>query len=627
MAILHAQWFDRFGMFFYGVLIVAAAISFRNALKQPPPIFSTVSTLIGVTLLLVTISTHWPVSNFIFWIGDSGAYVNSANHLARIGSKAADFFPLYQAVMGIWSALFGKAYTPYANLLLGAGSVYGAYLLVSNLFSSRKIGLLAAFVFSLNIMTMWFSRIPFSENLMIALNLFLLYWMSRFEQEEDEGRRFEIAVVCGLLVGLISLTRITGLVWMVVITVYFLYEAFFRERRLQQSVVLYVVAFAGYAYSVAFALQTGSNYYINWQLKSFLPMLADPIRVVVFHVVWFLFILIGGLALRKARAPGKNLIKHFVEHHDRIIALIAFPGGIIAGVLLLKDGQLNYLFDQYAAFFQIGKIGQDEHYLLNYFGWSAYVIVPLGIATLLVMMRPFKRFGVLTFLLFGAMFLILAYVRPTFNKNHDVYLYWDRYIYSEVFIFYFVSYIAGLYLLLRTNLAKWGAVAVLVLYFYHSIYWAINLHGISYMQGGFDAVDTLAEKIESDGIVLFENRYDGPWLFANARHCFLTPLRISYGSKVRIDNAPFTQDTPLKEKKIINALRLRKNVYVVTMTNMLLSQKEILHNISGINGTIVDSFNAYTSFRPHNYKKINHNKNITARYVLTVCRYRRQFKK
>lgn len=621
MGALHAGLFQYVIVYVYGAF--AGAIFLISYSGRLPSLRGHQGAcLVFGFILLAAVIVRWPVSNFIFLIGDSGAYINSANSLARSGKSVSEFYPLYQAVLGLWSALFGKACTPYGNLMIGVGAVYGFYLLAGRLFGKEWIGVMAALVFVFNIMPMWFSRIPLSENLMMMLNLFLLYWISKFETEEDISERLKTGLICGLLVGLVSLTRVTGIVWMIIITVYYFYEMLFKSGNRRPVLVLYVSSFLFYGYSVVFALSKCKVYYLEMQITTYMPAINTPGRVIALHLVWALGGLITGLGLAWL---GKRMraVTEFICRHSVLFSAILLPVIVAVPLIIFRRWGIDNFLSLFSAFLDSEQLGQEEYYLVNYFSLASYVLMPLGLAILIWKRNPLRQKGTLSLFLFGTLFLAVSYLRSAFANDHDLYLYWDRYIYSDVFIFYMVIFVAGLQFLLQLPWIKWAGIALLAVYFQQSFVWAGILRGESYMQGGFEAVDRIAKRISPNSVVLFENRYHGPWLFQNARHCFLTPLNVSYGLNIDMDHAPFTQDAPLNPETIAKFLSSFKNVYVVTMTGSLPQPLEIKRDMPNVKSVTEDVFTCETAFRRHRYKNIFHLERETARYVLTLERYNR----
>lgn len=522
--------------------------------------------LVIVAFVCVAMVGRVPVSNFIFEIGDAGAYVNSANHLALAGTSTAQFFPLNQVLLGIFAVVGGPRVTPYGVLVASILGVWFAVLVGRAYFGSWRAGWLCGILIGLNVLAMWFGRLPYSESLMLACNLgALAYWKMA---ADEESVRYRYYILFGLFVAAACLTRVTGIIWMLVMSGTLLFLCLRRSDRTGPFSIAFLIAALGYALSIQIALKWGANYYINWQLHAFLPWLKTPDAIIAFHCVWALVVVSLAMILYWL-APRLRFPK-WIPHRTDVVTFLLFVGFLfLATVHFVKDWH-HWLI--VGAVFRLvgGHFPEDGYYLSHYF---TVLAIPLFFAGWYYLFRkrdPFKVESWSVFWLFACLFLMISFIRPTFGKSHDVYMYWDRYFVSDTFIVFALVICAGTLWALRSKFTRWFAVIFVGVYLIQAIIWIGVNRDSKYLSQGYEMIAWLESSIpRSNSVVFLDNQYGGGWLFPNLRRTILVPLAHSFGYDTKgsgVAPGPFSPDAKLDHSAVIRAMNEGKQVYIIRAT-------------------------------------------------------------
>lgn len=514
----------------------------------------------------VVLAGRVPVSNFIFEIGDAGAYVNSANHLALTGATSAQFFPLNQVLLGIFAVVGGAAVTPYGVLVASMAAAWFAVLAGRAYFGGARSGWLVGIFVGLNVLAMWFGRLPYSESLMLACNLgALAYWKMAADGESVCHRYY---ILFGMFVAAACLTRVTGIIWMLVMSGVLLFLCLRRSEKTRPFSVAFLIAALGYALSIQIALQWGANYYINWQLQTFLPWLKTPHAVIGFHCAWALALVVLAAILYRF-APRLRIAK-WISNRTDVVTFLLFLGFLfLATVHFVKDWH-HWLIVGAAYRLTGGHFPEDGYYLVHYFTVLAIPFFFAGWFFLFRKRDPFKAESWSIFWLFSGLFLMISFIRPTYGRSHDVYMYWDRYFVSDTFIVFVLVVSAGTLWAFRNKYTRWFAMLFVGAYLLQAIVWIGHNRNSKYLSSGYEMVAWLQSNIpRSDSVVFLDNRYGGGWLFPNLRQVILVPLSHSFGYDTRgTGTAPgaFSEDAELDPSAVTQALSEGKQVYIIQAT-------------------------------------------------------------
>jgi len=514
----------------------------------------------------VVLAGRIPVSNFIFEIGDAGGYVNSANHLALTGTSTTQFFPLNQVLLGIFAVVGGASVTPYGVLVASIAGTWFAVLLGRAYFGGWRAGWLVGILVGLNVLAMWFGRLPYSESLMLACNLgALAYWKMAADKEPV---RYRYYILFGLFVAAACLTRVTGIIWMLVMSGTMLFLCLRKSKKTRPFSVAFVIAALGYALSVQIALKWGANYYINWQLHAFLPWLKTPHAIIAFHCAWILIVVV--LAMVLYRLAPRLRIPRWISTRTDVVAFLLFLGFLfLATVHFIKDWH-HWLIIGAAYRLAAGQLPEDGYYLNQYFTVLAIPFFFAGWFFLFRRRDPFKAESWSVFWLFSCLFMMVSFIRPTWGMSHDVYMYWDRYFLSDTFIVFVLAVSAGVLWAFRNKYTRWFGVLFIGAYLAQAVFWIGDNRDSKYLSSGYDMIAWLESNIpRANSIVFLDNEYDGGWLFPNLRRTILAPLSHSFDYDTRgtgIAPGAFSPDAQLDPPAVAHALSEGKQVYIIRAT-------------------------------------------------------------
>lgn len=567
----------RFQYFVPVMVCVAAALALSRHAQLSAAVtssghFATPSRLLlaAVALGVAALLGRVPVSNFIFSIGDAGAYVNSANHLAMAGTSIQQFFPLNQVLLGIFSFVGGPALTPYGALVASMAAVWFAIALGRAYLGGWRGGWIAGSLVGLNVLAMWYGRMPFSESLMLALNIGALsYWKMACD---DPPAAYRHSILFGLLVAAACLNRVTGIVWMLALSGNLVYLSLRDSKRLKPFVAAFVIAAAGYVFSIQIAFAWGPHYYAT-QVGTYLPWLTDTGRVVVFHAAWAIALIVASLlALFISR---RSKLPELLERWSSVVTFVCFIGFLFIATVIFSHSHNGWLIVNEIKSLINHKAPQDAYYLINYFTVISIPVFFVGWYFLFRRNNPIKHESWMLFWLYAALFLMISYIRPTYGMSHDVYMYWDRYFLSDTFVVFVVVIGIGLAGIAASKWFSWFAILFAVAYLAQAAFWMGKNRDTHYLDHGYAMVSWVAHVVPSHDTLLFlDNQYHGDWVFPNIRRTLLSPLVDSYGYTT-LDgddqNGPFTQtaftpDQPLNGDTLGTALDSSRIVYVIAAT-------------------------------------------------------------
>lgn len=146
--------------------------------------------------------------------------------------------PLWPMIIAGISLVFGRA-NIYDRLFLcciGAGTCLFIYLFARDLFH-KHIGLIAGLMASLYPALYIYDGWMYSESLYVFLLIAICYCVYRIQRSEGKSKR--LWVICGVLIGLLTLTRANGIA---VLGLVILWGVFFMWRRPRRKRVLIGIA-------------------------------------------------------------------------------------------------------------------------------------------------------------------------------------------------------------------------------------------------------------------------------------------------------------------------------------------------------------------------------------------------
>lgn len=615
LILFHLGTFNYFNFIFHLIILISILINIfyinvSNLIKRQGNI-----NILILILFIFTISfySYIPVSNFIFYIGDAGHYVNSANKMVLTGRGLGGFFPLNQSWLGVFSAIFGREYTSYGALYISTIIPISFFYLIKQIYHDTKVALFSFVLIGFNILSIWFARLPFSENLMSYLNINILLFYIKFFKEKNSRLKLYYLILTGCFFTLACLTRVTGLIWMMALSCNYYYNLLFVKKDEKYQFILIVIAFLGYIYSVYFALNFGANYYINWQLKGYIPFINSKEKVYFLHLIWALILLLPFFVVRNKKFKKFKLLYIYIKRRHFVATISMYLIFTLLISVIIKD--LNNISFVNLIYNLKNLIVQDIYYLKSFFSYGSLLIFPLGFIIFSKKYNPFKKNSLSLLWLFSIFFVILYYIRVVYTRNHDLYLYWFRYFYSEVFLIYAIM-ISSSFIIYKKNIYyKFILIVFFVVYLTTSSFWIQINYNVNYLNNAFEVIENINKSIyEKDSVIFLESRYYRKWLFPNFRHCILYPLKFSYNLNIEdndVYNSAFSEDSSINKSKILHFLQKGKTVYILIISD---SDKDYYNEIeqkfmnSGINLKHIESFNSVITIKKHYWRNIFHKK-------------------
>lgn len=536
------------------------------------------------------------------------------------------FFPLYQVWLGIFSLKLGSEFTTCGNLFFSLSTLVAFYLLIKEIFYTELTAIIGLIVVAFNILFIWYAKIPFSETLMVFLNMNILLYYIKFVRATNSKESFLYVLMVVFCVGMASFTRMTGIIWIMILTVNFFIQLLFLRKKLNHHWLLLNGAMLVYLYSVYHGLSYATSYYVS-QLGNYFRSITD-VQIIIFHVCFLAFINIVYLVFRpKHQFVGKTMDVFIKIKSKKTVALGVsisfFLVAIVAGNLILTRN-LNSLFILDFAKKLYHKLPPQEiYYMFNFFSVASFLLIPGGLIYLFRNLNVFVKKEMSLFWLFSIFFLIICYTLDDYNKNHGVYLYFDRYFYSEVSIFYLVAFISAFQIISRGKIPKILLSIALVVYLVHSVYWLNINWNVEYLRNAYSTLHKLEKIIPRKNTAVFiETEPDMRWFFSNVRRSFLLPLHQSFGYYItRKDKHahPFARDKELNQHAVRDMLQKGRDVYVLSVSESGNKGGSVIQ-LPGVIPKIVDEITSFIEIKRHYYRNIFHDSILKYHFHIDVIK-------
>ena len=385
-------------------------------------------------------------SNFIPWVGDMGAYVNWANEYVRLGEFKATWPPFFPAFLTISSAIFGPELTTAAVPFTGILLVLVVARVARQLGAGPWSAVVAGGLVGVSVPAIWFSVVPGSEALNAPLFILWLGSIAGVLTAERARLPWWLAasglgmLALGLLRGTAPLLLLPLLIFAVVAMCTTDWRAIAQRLWLGFSVSL-VGALVSYWYGI----QRIPRYYVDTQIEDLVPgalfrlLQRSGIFTPTVGTALFLVFLTGVLFV---------LGLYFARRVEYTAAPSRAPktlGYIVGGVLILGigvDGIVN------------AEVWQN---LLRAGLWLTVIAVALIFFIGKAKLRADVSALVLTSGMVMALFIAIHTYRLKIDRDHAYFLYWDRYLFSEVIPLLFLLLAVALTAAWKLGAAKWVA--------------------------------------------------------------------------------------------------------------------------------------------------------------------------
>jgi hypothetical protein len=410
----HAGWFAPWQLLLptLAVTAVAWALAIPMRVRRPE------LTWFGGAIATLSMLAVWLRSEpfyFLFQIGDFGEYVNRANAVADGGGFIGWFTQGFTVALAMTHLALGEASTVDLMPFLGV------VLLAVTVELARRLGAppiaqaVVAVIMAVGEVPVWFGRFPASETLYAVLQVGLVLLVVTAVQRGSTRLAMAGGVVCGLLL----VTRGNGILLGPIVVLTVLLGALVVSRRTLDVLVRFTwAAMLSLGAAFVFNARFSHPYFIAEQLPKFVP---DP-----------LFRHLEGMGGLRFAAPRLLLLVAGTwgltwlarRVHGRVsperVALVLGAMAAVAVVVIVV------VFDARGIADALGR-----------YDVVVEVLAVVGLGAALWRFRgsldDAQRIGVVLVVLVCGAFAVLYAERLPLPRYAPYHLYWDRYLFSELF--------------------------------------------------------------------------------------------------------------------------------------------------------------------------------------------------
>jgi hypothetical protein len=535
MTILADVWGGRPGLivFIAGYLAVVGVVLVRRRADVRPALSLRRLRMrwwvwVLLALLVIAAAARLRYINIIPWTGDMGGYVNWANLYARTGKFTSGFPPLFTIWLASGTKLFGTAHTAATTPLLGMMFLFGLLRLCGQLRVAPAVRIAVLILAAASQHALWFSSFPASESLQAPLMMFLLTLF--IEATRSHGARLAgLVAFVGLTSAALSLNRAQALLLVIPLALVVL-SCFARVwARYAWRVALVASAsviglYVGYLYGIR-RIHTYYILQVTGQLSAHTFKRLDDagvfrtsatlIGLMALSVAFLL--VVGWLAGRRAGGPSTS----------GRAGVLAWPLPYLALMALVQLGTM-----------WIGRHDEVAQAIIRVGLWlpiSAALSILIG-----KQLRGSRAIAVHVAFTTATLFLFLHEHRLGVPRSHLIFLYWDRYLFSEFMPMSLVVAAVGLTALLaRRAVAERRRVvvpAIIVAALVGTLPYAHadhkqTLHTM--LSGAYGFEKTLAHTVSATSAPVMwsaTSKADLPGIFPNSWYSFGVPLSMSFGT-------------------------------------------------------------------------------------------------
>lgn len=386
-----------------------------------------------VVVLAVALLLRRHPSDFVEYTGDMGAYTSWANQFLRTGSLQSSWPPVFSMFLVLGGLLTGAngvtAIVPITGLVL----ILLTVRLLRLLKIDRWIALVVGAVIALHPASVWFSTITLSESLNAPL--IVLWLIAVVGVLQNHGRRQTgWAVVGGVAMLALSLLRGTApilVIPVVIVAVVALIAP--RWRHLASGLWAFLLANGvGAAIGYWYGVDRIQSYYVGLQIKELLPtglfrdlgsagLLKTSVASALAAIA--IVVVLGVVYLLVRRLIRVSAVDSAVDSDAEDNA------GVVVRLIELASGALLVV-----AVFLARHHDNDVWQILHRQGLGFVLVALVGALVVAITRHTRARAAiVIVTTMLAAVFVFLQNGRLAEIRPHIVFLYWDRYLYSEFF--------------------------------------------------------------------------------------------------------------------------------------------------------------------------------------------------
>lgn len=410
----HAGWYAWWQLLAPTVVVTAVA-AFRARRRLPPrPRLTALGGFVAVLAALTVVLRAEPFY-FLFQIGDFGEYVNRANAVADGGGFIGWFTQGFTVALSMTHLALGEASTvdlmPFLGLVLLAVTVELARRLGATTMAQATV----AVIMAVGAVPVWFGRFPASETLYAVLQVGLVLLVVTAVQRGSTRTATVAGVVCGLLL----VTRGNGILLGPIVVLTVLLAALVGSRRTVDVLCRFTwSAMLSLGAAFVFNARFSYPYFIAEQLPKFVPeplfRHLEGMGGLRFATPRLLLLVAGTAALvwLLRRLPGR--------------LSPATTAAVLAAIVVAAVVVIVAVFDHRGIVDALGR-----------YDVVVEVLGAVGLAAALWRFRDrmddAQRVGVIMVVLVCGAFAVLYAERLPTPRYAPYHLYWDRYLFSELF--------------------------------------------------------------------------------------------------------------------------------------------------------------------------------------------------
>ena len=403
-----------------GLLASGRPQRWTGAVDRPRPTLAAAAIAIA---FLVGVAVRDRPAYFLYQIGDFGEYVNRGNVLADGGGFGTWFTHGFSVMLALGHVALGEARQVEIMSFLGLAVMAGVLAVGMRIGLSAAARVVVAAVFAIGVVPVWFSTFPASETLYVLWQLAMLL----FVVGAVAHRHVPMAIVGGAFALPLMLTRGNALLMLPIALALMLVTSVVVRRDAMRVVAAFTVStvaslFVGFVYNSRFSYP----YFIEFQMPQFFP-----------ERVWRLFDDLGGLRMAAVKgtvlaiAVG-GIVWVALRLNDRLGPpadagwLRVVRAALLPAVLVVALLSLVWPLDAGALREALARYDPAVYALAV----AGFVFAGIRFAR---DAPDHVRVALVQIVIVGTAFALLhAYRFPT-PRYAPYYLYWDRYLWSEVY--------------------------------------------------------------------------------------------------------------------------------------------------------------------------------------------------
>lgn len=393
------------------VIVRRPALPPRSRIDRATGVLLVAGAVVGV----VALAQRLHVVNFLPWVGDMGAYVNWGNQFARTGELTASWPPVLPGFFGASSWIFGTEWTTAPLAVSGLVLLVAVARLLHALKVDRWVVLATAAVLALHAHAVWYSNFPASESLNAP---YFVIWLLTLHAGLRSVRPLPWFAASGVLMLVLGLLRGTGPLLLAPLGAAAIAALLVRDWRHLAARLwgLLAASVGGALLAYWYGITEIRFYYVEFQLSGLLPgavfRLIEPFTRPgpwTVAVLVLAELVVVAIAVWVARLPRRPRARSSAPRVLAVALATVFAGGVVATAIV------------WAPTWDI---------LVRMGVWMGLgVIVALALASGRSVPR---RTTVITLIAASTVVMFYAMHTPRTHLAHSFYIYWDRYIVSEI---------------------------------------------------------------------------------------------------------------------------------------------------------------------------------------------------